>query len=175
MPNVIFIAFVVFVLIGDSQSFEAKRLLEQPAIFHKELYEDPNFCHQMTWDLYWNETVSKPKSCRGGTCYWPFLKGPEMPDPISPGGSRICGLGKDESCIKLVIYDDLEKTMPTYVSRYCGVVKTTDGDNLSNRCRRSGSFEVCACRDANKCNGSASLKLGSVILLILPLVLLKLF
>lgn len=167
-------ALILLQIIGHSLTFEVKvpKLYEPPRVVVRKLYEDPNYCHQMTWDRYWGDV--KPRFCRGGSCYRPFFNGFDMPNITFANSSRICPMSKGESCIKVAIYDDFDKSTPTYVSRYCGSIITTDGDKLTNRCLRTGNTEVCSCRDQNKCNAASSVNLGSILYLIIPSILLKL-
>jgi hypothetical protein len=48
--------------------------------------------------------------------------------------SRTCSMLKSESCMKYVVYDHFDKTRPIYFTRYCGSLKTLEGEKLHNLC-----------------------------------------
>jgi hypothetical protein len=156
-----FISFVViffFAMACSAFEVHVAKLVEPPLIRFRKLYADPDTCYQMTWDSEWDKI--NPYFCRGLSCHGPYFNGPVSPDPTI-GSSRICNLGKGESCIKYVIYDKLDKKTPIFISRYCGVVTVSNtGERVSNSCHRNSvsgnDVEVCVCRDLDKCNSGNS-------------------
>jgi hypothetical protein len=76
-------------------------------------------------------------------------------------------MSKGESCIKYVIYDENDRKTPTYISRYCGVVKMDSGHRLANSCHRVNNIEVCSCRDSNKCNSASGFSSNVAILAVI--------
>jgi hypothetical protein len=128
-------SLILTILLACSNAYEVDhpKFYIPPTVILRKLRPDPTSCLQMTWDLHWDN--HRPQSCRGGSCYRPLIRGPVSPNPADTTSFRPCNMAKHESCIKMVIYEDLKQTVPSYVSRYCGVVKTSDGANLSNGCR----------------------------------------
>ena len=158
MYYISFVAIVSFATVCSSFEVRVAKLVEPPLIHIRKLYADPDTCYQMTWDSEWDKI--NPSFCRGLSCYGPYFNGPVYPDPTN-GSSRICNLGKGESCIKYVIYDKLNKKTPIFISRYCGVVTLSNtGERVSNSCHRNSvsgnDVEVCVCRDLDKCNAGSS-------------------
>ena len=133
------------------------KFIESPTTIVRQLYPEAQTCYQMTWDL--NFDSRKPRHCRSGACFSPIFTGPVSPGPEDEAfkAFKACKLSKGESCIKMVIYNKADK--PTYVTRYCGVVKSSVS-LLAKKCRKINNVEVCSCRERDGCNAAAGLKGG---------------
>lgn len=130
-----------------------------------EVPKDPTECHLMTWDLYGID----PKSCRGPSCFRPYFSGLVQPDP-AVNETGICNMLRSESCVKYVIYDELEKKKPIFVSRFCDHIFTKDWKKISNSCHRINNVEICVCTDKNMCNDGAFFKSNLVLVGFLVLI-----